>query len=74
MIEVELFLLVDSNGDRVCGLTADAAREMYESDIGNLNECEGFRLVKLLVKVPLPEVVALTGTAPAQGAATLSIA
>lgn len=56
----EVFLLCDSNGDYAVGNSADAARERYEEDIGELVNCDGFRLVKMLVKVPLPEPVELS--------------
>ena len=71
--ECEIYVVIDQSGDYAVGNSADAAREKYEEDIGGLNECEGFRIVRMKVNVPLPEVVELTGTVPAQGAAKLSI-
>lgn len=74
MCDCEIFLLVDSCGDYAVGNSIEAAREKYEEGIQALTDAEGFRIVKLLVKVPLPEVVEMTGEVPAQGAAVLSVA
>lgn len=70
--QVEIWVCVDSNGDVGIGECDVSAREKYEENIGNLNEAEGFRLVKVLVTVPLPEVstVELTAEAPAIPAAS----
>jgi hypothetical protein len=73
-ITCELFLIVDADGNYSVGTSLDAARESHEEHMCELNGVEGFRLVKLAVKVPLPEVVELTGDVPAHGAASLSIA
>jgi hypothetical protein len=71
----ELVLIVDGEGDYGIGKDFDAAKENYETDVGELSACEGgFRVVNLTVGVPLPEVVELTGDAPAvSGAATLIV-
>jgi hypothetical protein len=67
----ELVLIVDSCGDYAAGKDFDGAKEAYENDIGELSACEGgFRVVRLTVGVPLPEVVELTGDAPEQGGVT----
>jgi hypothetical protein len=72
----ETVLIVDANGDYAVGKDFDAAKEAYENDVGELASCEGgFRVVRVVVAVPLPEVVELTGEAPEQGGkATLAVA
>jgi hypothetical protein len=72
----ELVLIVDANGDYAVGKDFDGAKEQYENDVGELSACEGgFRVVRVTVGVPLPEVVELTGDAPPwSGAATLAVA
>ena len=61
----ELVLLVDANGDYAVGKDFDAAKDNYESDVQELSACEGgFRVVRMTVGVPLPEVVELAGDAP----------
>ena len=59
--DCEMWLCVDANGDYATGVDSDTAVQAYENDIGELNATEGFRLVKVVVKVPLPVVVELTG-------------
>ena len=54
--EVEVVVLVDSCGDSAIGTDEAAARESYEENIQALSECDGFRLVKIKVKVSLPEI------------------
>src|SRR5262245_11035177 len=56
---VELVVLVDSCGDSAIGTDAEAAREAYEENVQALNECDGFRIVKVRVRVPLPEIATL---------------
>jgi hypothetical protein len=56
---LEVWTCVDANGDYAVGTTEEAAREKYEEDIGALNEASGFRLVKVNLTVPLPEVIEL---------------
>lgn len=63
--EVELWVCVDSNGDYSVAKTDSDARENYESEVQNLADTEGHRMVKVTLTVPLPEVVELTGTVPA---------
>ena len=65
---VDLWACVDSNGDYAVGSSDEAAREKYEEDVGALNEVAGFRLVKVAVTVPLPEVIELEVEAPAEEA------
>ena len=74
MIEVEVFVLVDAAGDYAVGNSPEAAREKYGEDVGPLEDTDGFRLVKVLLNVPLPEVVELAGDVPPQGSASLTVA
>ena len=73
MVEVEVWICVDSSGDSAVGSSAEDAKERYEESIQQLAEADGFRLVKLLVKVPLPEVVELLADAPALCGASLAL-
>ncbi len=72
-ITAEVFLLVDFAGDWAIGIDEAVAREAYEATVQPLADCDGFRLVKVCVKVPLPAVVELTGEAPEQGEAALEL-
>lgn len=71
---VEFWVLVDSTGDYAVGKDADLAKEGYENDIQPVADAEGFRLVKVALTMPLPQVIEMTGTVPADGEATLAVA
>jgi hypothetical protein len=71
----EVYVVIDQSGDYATGKTPEAAREQFEEDIGPLSDCESFRCVKVLLRVPLPEMPVLTGDVPADAsAAMLSVA
>ena len=69
----EVWICVDAAGDYAVGKEESEACDAYEQTIGELVNCGGYRLVKLIVNVPLPDVVELQGAAPAQGAAKLTV-
>ena len=54
MATCEIWICVDTAGDYGQGKDADAAKESYEQDIQPLSSCGGFRLLKVLIQVPLP--------------------
>jgi hypothetical protein len=56
---VDTWLCIDSDGDYGMGKDEASAREAYENDVQSLAEANGFRLVKVAVTVPLPEVIEL---------------
>lgn len=60
--EIEVWILVDAAGDYVASDDADDVRERYADQIGELNECDGFRLVKVKVSVPRPVVIGAAAT------------
>ena len=68
----EVWVCVDNDGNYAVGVDADAARAAFDDTIGTLGETDGHRMVKLVVDVPLPTVVELSGAAPAQGTAKLT--
>jgi hypothetical protein len=65
-IQCKAWILVDSCGDYAIGGCEQAARDEYENNIQDLNECDGFRLYQISLTVPLPSVVELTGEVPAE--------
>lgn len=70
---IELYAVVDNNGYYGFGLESDDAITNYEENIGELKEVDGFRMVKVLVTVPLPEVVTLSGTVGQDAEALLAV-
>jgi hypothetical protein len=61
---VDAWLCIDSDGDYGVGKDETSAREAYENDVQPLSDANGFRLVKVSVTVPLPEVIELEVEAP----------
>lgn len=57
MQDFDVFLLVDSDGASSVGDSEQAARDQYEEVHGALNECAGFRIVRVTVRASLPAVV-----------------
>lgn len=59
MTSVEIYIIVDSDGNSAIGTDESGATEAYEADIGELIAVSGFRTVKITVNVPEPEVIEL---------------
>lgn len=53
--DLEVYVVVDAQGDWACGSNETIARERYEEEIGSLGDSDGFRLVRVRMSVPLPE-------------------
>jgi hypothetical protein len=66
--EVEVWVVVDQDGDYECAPSQSDAEERFTDNVSE--QPEGKRLVKLTVKVPLPTVIELAGevTADESGA------
>lgn len=64
MVEVSVWVCVDSDGDYAVGKDDALAIEAYESDILELTSAGGFRMVEITVKVPLPTTIELIGEVP----------
>jgi hypothetical protein len=60
--QVEVWVMVDQDGDYDVGTSEELARENYD---GNIGGDAARRLVKLLLTVPLPEPLVVTGVIPA---------
>ena len=70
MLDVEIWVCVDANGDYAVGTDAAACEERFAEDVGTDPEV-GRRVVRVVLKVPTPAVPTLTGTVPAEGGAEL---
>ena len=66
-VEIEVFVCVDDCGDYAVGKESANAIEAYEGEVQALTDAGGFRMVKLTLTVPLPEIVEMTGEVPALG-------
>lgn len=72
MDNVTIFLVVDAEGNATASTDLDAAWECHNEQYGSDTQ-GGVRILKLRVFVPLPQIVELTGTAPAGGQAELVV-
>ena len=72
--QIEVYAIVDADGDYAVGKDAEAAVEKYTEDVGDLSEVDGVRTIKLLVTVPLPVEIVLSGVAVEDQEAALVVA
>lgn len=70
-MEVELWVLVDSDGNYSVGSSEDDCNQRFEDEIGTVQGNR--RLYSLLLTVPDPKPVTLRATLPAEPAETLTL-
>lgn len=63
--QLEVWVLVDENGDYVASSSEISLAEIYDDQIGGGNDL-GRRLIKIKLTVPLPSPITLTGVVPAE--------
>lgn len=69
--EVEVWVLVDADGDYSAGNDAELATERYGDDVGG--SLVGSRMVRVVLKVEMPAQVEITAELPAlQGGVSLT--
>lgn len=66
MHTIELYACVDAAGDYGVGMSCTEATEHYTNNIGDLTDSGGYRIVKVLVSVTLPEQVEVVATVAGQ--------
>ena len=59
LVEIEVLVLVDEDGNWEVAHDADVLKERYEESVGELNAGTATRLVKVKLKVPVPRPVEL---------------
>lgn len=62
MQDVEVWVLVDNDGAYVASDDQDALNERYEEHHQAVADAAGIRRIKITVKVPLPEVIEVSGS------------
>lgn len=62
--EIEVWVLVDANGDYGVGRDEDGAKDNYDSEIDN--SLIGSRMVKMTLKVEMPDAVELEAAIPCE--------
>lgn len=65
-VELEVWVVVDENGDYSTGNDGDQAAERYGEEIGGDQGTIGLRRVKLTITVPLPAPIELTAEVSAE--------
>ncbi len=63
MCEVEVWIVIDENGDYAVAATQEAAVERFADEVGGELAT---RQVKVTLKVPLPKPLEMTGEVPAE--------
>lgn len=69
MVAVEVWVMVDQDGDYVVAKDREALAEKYEEEFTGLNSEVTTRFVKLTVNVPKPRPVELVATVAEEPAA-----
>lgn len=70
--EVEVWVLVDEDGCAVASTDVDALAGLYDDSVGEGAE-KARRCVKVVLKVPCPSYVEMTGVVPAEGEGSLVV-
>lgn len=74
MAEIEVWVVVDEDGNYAAGVTEDDSATKYRDEVGEPDGSCGYRRVKLTVTVPLPEVIEVAVTVPdTEGVPTATI-
>lgn len=73
MLEIEVWVLVDENGEYSVSKSSDDLVDAYETAVGALADAGATRRVMVTLRVPCPETVGLVGTVPAEGEANLTV-
>lgn len=68
--EVEVYVLIDSDGNYVASEDADALADRYDEVAGN-DSATARRRIKVVLTVPLPVEAVLRGTVPEMEAGAL---
>ena len=64
---LEVWVLVDAQGDYAVGPCQPSSTEAYEQNVGSLADANGYRLYQLNLTVTLPEVVEVSAELPEDG-------
>ncbi len=66
MQEIEVWVMVNDQGEFVAHEDGDELAAEYAERVGDATEAAGIRRVRLTVKVPLPEPIELRGEVTAE--------
>ena len=72
-MQVEVWVIVSEGEDYAVGVDEEAAADAFENDVGEIKEAGATRRIRVVLTVPVPETVTLTGDVPAEGEAALTV-
>lgn len=64
--EIEVWVLVDEDGNAVADCNPDHLKDEYEADVGELETHVARRVVKITLTIPKPQAVSLACVIPAE--------
>ena len=70
MQTLEVWVMVGADGQYVADGDPARLNDRWEEDCGDIADAEGLRRVRLTVRVPLPEVIELSGEVQVSEAAS----
>lgn len=73
MSDVEVWVVIDQDGNYAVGANEDQAREHYEEDIGAIGDATAFQAYQLNLSVPTPAAIVVSGALKQAGPHTLTI-
>ncbi len=73
MMQVEIWVLVNEGEEYAISRIEEDLVGNFENDVGPIGDAGTTRRVKVVLSIPIPETVTLTGDVPAEGEATLSV-
>lgn len=62
MVEIEIYIVVDEDGDYELGKEQDEATERYDENISSL---QAKHVIKMTVQVPAPRIIEVAAALPA---------
>ena len=64
LLEIEVLVMVDSDGNYEFGHDGDDLKTRWEENIGDLDPANATRVIRVKLKVPTPQVVELEAEIP----------
>lgn len=64
--KLPIWVVVDGDGNYEVGTDEGNARERFGDNIGPIDEADGFRIVRITLEVPLPNLIDVAAQAAAE--------
>jgi hypothetical protein len=66
LVEVVVWVMVDEDGSAVASDDGDTLHERYDDMVGGDRDLLNLRRIKVVLQVPKPAALVMTGTVPAE--------